>query len=91
MSASLPDKLNTFYACFKNNFTVEELQKAIDLCPLVISGQMASLTNSQDVGISTGSCLNWHFQFVTAKVCILLSLSLKRPKSSAWMTTAQWH
>ncbi len=37
MYASLPDELNTFYACFENNFVVEEVQKTQDPSPLVIS------------------------------------------------------
>ncbi len=37
MSASLPSELNT-YARFENNFLAEEVQKAQDPCPLIISG-----------------------------------------------------
>ncbi len=37
MAASFPDELNTFYACFESNSPAEEVQKAQDPCPLVIS------------------------------------------------------
>ncbi len=37
MSTSRPDNLNTLCACFENNSPAEEVQKAQDPCPLVIS------------------------------------------------------
>ncbi len=37
MSASLSDELNIFYACYESNSPVEEVKKAQDPCPPVIS------------------------------------------------------
>ncbi len=81
MSAFLPDELNTFYAHFEKNFPAEEVQKAQEACPSVISRadvcKSFSRINPCKVPelAKPSRCvqINWqipfHFQHVTAPVC----------------------
>ncbi len=59
MSTSLPDELNTFYACFKkNNFSASEIQKAQDPCPLLISSADVKCSFSKKINPCKSPGLN---------------------------------